>query len=537
MAFKIKEENPDIVREHRILTAMVMSDRFLKGISNLWKPELITNPIIALVGEWCIDYFNTYKESPKQHLRDIFDESKGTILKDETSQEFVRKFLIKLSKDYEEGPKEINDEYLLSQAENYLARKQVEDLSEKARKLVIAGDLTEAEALLTGYKRIRRPESGLINPFTNEGVIDSMFTDGLEPLFRFPGAMGELLNDQLVRDSLIGIMAPEKRGKTFLLVQTVMQALRYRRNVVYFSIGDMSKEQMAMRFHMNLGKRGFRINKKTIVYPVLDCWMNQLDYCHSSDRSCNCDAIIDEKRPDKPFKEFLRDSSLVRGYSPCTYCMKEDPKKFKPTFWFEKMEMEQPLTAAFCKEQGRKFMAALPGKDLKLGTYPSHTVNIEDLDNELYILEDTEGFVADVVLLDYPDNCRPERDAGKDFRHQENRKWQAMRGLSQRRKLCLIAPTQADANSYNAKSMGLKNFTEDKRKFAHVTAFYALNQEDIEKKYGILRIGALLVRENEFSRMDEVAILQCLAIGRPLLASYWNTTINDILKENEDEEE
>jgi hypothetical protein len=49
---------------------------------------------------------------------------------------------------------------------------------------------------------------------------------------------------------------------------------------------------------------------------------------------------------------------------------------------------------------------------------------------------------------------------------------------------------------------------------------YALNQTAEEKRIGILRIGELVIRDDEFDWKRQVKILQCLQRGRPLIGSY-----------------
>ena len=68
----------------------------------------------------------------------------------------------------------------------------------------------------------------------------------------------------------------------------------------------------------------------------------------------------------------------------------------------------------------------------------------------------------------------------------------------------------------------VKNIAEDKRKYAHVTAMWGLNQDPKgrEKKLGIMRLNELVVREGIFNIHNEVAILQDLRSGRPFLESY-----------------
>jgi len=85
----------------------------------------------------------------------------------------------------------------------------------------------------------------------------------------------------------------------------------------------------------------------------------------------------------------------------------------------------------------------------------------------------------------------------------------------------VVTATQADAASFESNTLKMHNFSEDKRKYGHVTAMYGLNQTDPEEKdLRIMRINELAIREGAASVMNQVRLLQCLEIGRPFLGSY-----------------
>ena len=59
----------------------------------------------------------------------------------------------------------------------------------------------------------------------------------------------------------------------------------------------------------------------------------------------------------------------------------------------------------------------------------------------------------------------------------QNEIWKNLRALSQSRNCLVLTATQADAKSYEKNVLTMSNYSEDKRKFAHVTAMYGLNQD------------------------------------------------------------
>ena len=86
-----------------------------------------------------------------------------------------------------------------------------------------------------------------------------------------------------------------------------------------------------------------------------------------------------------------------------------------------------------------------------------------------------------------------------------------------------MTATQSDAASYEQYRLKMKNFSEDKRKYAHVSSMYGLNQDpkDREKEIGVMRINEIVIREGAFKNTNEVVVLQNLKRGRPYLGSFW----------------
>jgi hypothetical protein len=160
-------------------------------------------------------------------------------------------------------------------------------------------------------------------------------------------------------------------------------------------------------------------------------------------------------------------------------------------------------------------------RNLRISTHPNSTLTVSEMESVLNTWVQQDNFVADIIIVDYPDIMAG--PSGKEERHKQNEIWKGLRGLNQKTNTLLIAVTQADAASYEQDTLRLKNFSEDKRKFAHVTAFYGLNMDSKgrEKALGIMRINELLLREDGFDTNRQVTVLQAMAIGRPILTSYW----------------
>jgi hypothetical protein len=146
-------------------------------------------------------------------------------------------------------------------------------------------------------------------------------------------------------------------------------------------------------------------------------------------------------------------------------------------------------------------------------------LSTEDMRRVLDEWENQDDFVPDVIVTDYADIMA---SSEREYRHKQDGIWRGLRGISQERHSLLITATQADARSYGQSILNLSNFSEDKRKYAHVTAMFGLNQDPKgrEKQLGILRVNELLVREGIFNSNNDVVVLQDLGSGRPFTESY-----------------
>lgn len=312
------------------------------------------------------------------------------------------------------------------------------------------------------------------------------------------------------------------------LLELAIRSIKFKRNVAFFAVGDMTEKQMIRRAGIYITRKHYmdRFCGPHLI-PVFDCLWNQYDICTKKQRRSKSGIMVDNTRRMK-FEEAPGD------YIPCIYCKDFCPKEFAGSTWFKQIDI-QKLSANDVIIAGDRFFSQAKGKDFKLKAYPNKSVNFRDLRNQLDMWEHYDNFVPDIVILDYIDNMGPEN--GKmEFRHQINETWQAARALSQERNILFITATQADRKSYTKKNVGMENASEDKRKNAHVTAMFGLNQLREDKEIGIMRVSQILAREAESDELHQVAVLQDYQISRAHLGSYTLTdpeTIQTKIKDSE----
>jgi hypothetical protein len=181
------------------------------------------------------------------------------------------------------------------------------------------------------------------------------------------------------------------------------------------------------------------------------------------------------------------------------------------------IDIKYPVDAAEAKAKWSEFFIKKKRR-FRLSTHANGTLSVQKIENILERWERDSGFVPYVILIDYADLLTTDKE--RDFRHKQNQIWMDLRALSQFH--LLITATQTDSASYETETLSRKNFSEDKRKYAHVTAMYGLNQDpkEREKKLGVMRINEIVVREGDFDTTSSVTVLQSLNLGRPFLGSY-----------------
>ena len=507
--------------ERKIIIGLITSTEFLREIEGEWNPMYIESRAGRMISDWCWEYFKEYKEAPMQEIETIFMSKLKKGIDKELANEIEEDILPTLSEEY---VKERKSAHLLQKARDYFVERQIQIHVDQLSTLLDKGKTDEAKLKVEAFKIKEKSEIKGVD-FSDPSSLEKVkqaFDDVYQNVIKFSGALGDFFNDDLVRGSLIGIQASEKRGKTFFLLELMMTAYEQGRNVVFFQAGDMTEAQQIVRIGIYLTQRS---NKEKYIgtryIPVKDCINNQKDNCNKKIRACDFGLFGEEMntREDITREDLIEAYESNPDYKPCYNCLAWNTHKWG-TPWIQKIEVKKVLTRKDAIQAFDKFFVKA-GRSIKLISFLTGTLTATMMKNQLQEWKEKEGFVPDVILCDYPDIMDSEIKG--EFRHQENDKWMKLRSISQEFNACLIVPTQAKSTSYKKETMSRDDYSEDKRKYAHVTAMYGLNQDPDgrEKQIGIMRINRLVLREGEFIESECVHVLQHLAIGRPNLGSYY----------------
>lgn len=510
--------------ERKILIGAITSIDFLKQLHRVWDPRYLESPGRELV-TWCLDYYNEYFKAPGKHIETIFFEKLRVGDISQTLAEVLEQDILPgLSEEYTKEGLDVT--FLWNKTMEYFQERHLTLHDQQIRNLLDAGQVDEANRLASSYTAITIEINGDLDLSNIKALlkVQNAFNEVKQPVVQYPGVLGEMWNPQFVKGGFIGLMASEKRGKSFWLLDIAMRASKQNRRVAFFQAGDMTEAQQLMRICSYRTKKVIKEQYEGDIYlPVVDCVRNQLDICDKEARECNFGVFSDRNWTEKELQRELCADDLKTAlkenpdYKNCKNC-KEMWNNHWGSPWFRKLKVSQ-LQMVEAKRSIREFFIKA-GRGFKLSTHANGTLSVGIIRQTLEQWEKDSQFIPDLIVIDYADLLVTEQRM--EFRHQQNQIWKDLRGLSQMKPWLVVTATQADAKSYDQDRLKLSNFSEDKRKYSHVTAMYGLNQDhtDREKRMGIMRINELVVREGDFQITNEVVVLQSLHISRAFLSSY-----------------
>lgn len=510
--------------ERRIVTGIIVSADFVRRVRAFWNDAYIGSPELRRVARWGLDHFEKYGKPLDSDLQTLFYEKLKTenIPKDEA--DFIEQILTKIGEEYGRGD-QFNASYLYDKTAEYLRSRELEQTIERISDHTERGQLDKAEAALREFKPQSYVTSRGLDVGSEAGLtrLAAAFDTVSIPVVTYPGDLGDLLNLHLVRGGFVAFLANEKRGKTFYLIDLSVRALRQRSNVAFFQAGDMTESQFLRRLAIHIAHRSD--DPKYCVEhwrPVGDCVLNQYDKCNRSDRNCDFGVRDDDMglfyshRSEHENKEQLVDLADDNPtYQPCK---SKTCRERRPTVWLQKEPAVEPLTGRSAARHVGRFFDKYKRR-FRLVTYPSGSLTAAEMESCLDEWERQDDFVPDLIVVDYADLMTA---SVGEFRHRQDAIWMGLRGTSQKRHALLATATQADAAALKQIRLNATNFSEDKRKLAHVTAMFGMHQapDGREKALGLMRFNAIVAREGAFSTDEEVVVLQDISSGRPFLESY-----------------
>lgn len=444
-----------------ILAAMITDPVVLAEVTGYWPQHgLFQHRYQNLVAGWCVAYFAQHGAAPGHVIQTAFD---SWVERNPDSEEapFIARMLSYLSTEY----KPIPPSYVIEQAGHYFNTHLARTKLQEAGTLLDAHRTEDAWAIIEGLQQITTGT----NAYTTLGDVDAFleaydYAQGPD-LIEWGDpyeALDTFFADQLGRGCFVSFMAAEKIGKSWWLMEMAWRAAACGQRVAFFSVGDMNAKQIRRRLISRFCKRP--IKARDVMFPT-----------------------------------FIAPGGV----------MDEDSVNFRKLTFAEELSREAFAAAL------QEWHVTPVGQNIRLYDAPMASMTAEGVRHRATRLLHSD-WPPDVIVIDYADILAP-INGGDDSRHQNNRTWQELRRISQELDCLVLTATQADAASYSVHTLGRANFSEDKRKFAHVTGMVGINQVEIEKDLQVTRLNWILGRELEVTKPVHVAA--CLPVGRIAIAA------------------
>lgn len=498
----IKRRLIDNEIENKIITGIIVSTPFARKMIPMLRPEYLLTPHSTIVFDWCKEYYNKYQEAPAKHIQDIYEDNQKTL--DETNSELIAVFLKRLSKNYEEL-ENFNVDYLFDQASEHIESRAIKITAERALAYLEKGRVDKARNEFLKHKKLAKDCSTWVNPLDAKFIRDTFMDEeqGADNVFLFPGALGRMTGYHK-RGWLVSILAPKKRGKSFLLMEMAYRCILNRKKTIMFSL-EMSEKRIEKRFLRRLTAEG-KVDGE-YLYPCFDCYHNQIGTCTKIQRT-NKTTLLDSEGNKPSFDKNIK-------YKPCTVC--RGTKDYKVATWYTvKKRNKQSMGVAIRKA---KELMKMYGDNFRLKSFPAGTADVNDLKAVLDSLEYTENFIPDVIIVDYADILKPLDHRLIDPRAQSNEIWVALKGWADQMHCLVLTATQGTRKSIDKKNIAQTDYSEDIRKGAHIDLGYGISQTAEEKFESVMRISVLEHRDEDSSELQQALILQQRGLGQVMLDS------------------
>lgn len=509
---RFTEHNISQTEEKHLVTGLIVSTGFCKRIREYIDLEYITNSYLKLLAEWSIAFYDEHRAAPFKHINDIFESFRHTAK--EADAELIDDLLTNLAKQYMGD--DINVDFLVNEAEEYFRRRELEIHVNNISVLNEKGDLDQAEAEISRFNRIsvKLDENIYINP-GDEETRDRIYRKrDLEQknFFRLPGDIGLFLGNWCPED-VIGITAPAKRGKSFLLTDIQKHAVLSNIQTLKFSI-EMTDTQELERhdkaFFPSAMKEGY------YPYPEFDCLRNQMGDC--GERLSKVIVKEDAKSP----------IIINPNHVLCTKCRNDRREylRFIPTTY--KVEIFRDENSIFNVKKAMKKWNKQLSRYSRIVVRPKYSLTYDLMMRDIEIMASRYNFIPKIILLDYVDILAI--SSGFDDYRLVDEQWKLLQRVAGRTKCLIITPTQANAAGHEATTLKSTDQAGFYGKNRHVNNMLGINQTPEEKRAGLYRLNMLDSRSSFQDVQDSCLVLQDLWSGQMHIDSYWAKKYEYVLR-------
>lgn len=507
--------------ERRVVTGLIISTDFCIEVAPKIYLEYFSNTYLRKVADWCLHFYKEYKRAPEQHIADIFEDNRHKL--SDIEAKLISSLLKSLSEQYDK--ESVNIEYLISSSINYFRKRELEIHKHNVTVLLEEGRIDEAEQEVHRFQTVTfdLDDSLYIDPGDMEQrkELYEKYEAKQKDFFKLPGDLGDFIGN-IKQGDVVGILAPQKTGKSFLLNDFMKHLVLQKRKVVKFAI-EMTEVEELVRLDKLFYPVVDRHRRNTLSdadgneipedeeveypFPCFDCVNNQTGQC--VDRVSKV-IVRDYGSPDWTYNP---------EHKPCTKCRydEETRERFKACSYLDTIKRKE-LQGRRMVQELNKF-SDMFSKYIRIVVRPKYTLTYDLMMYDLDALYKKSGFIPQAILIDYIDIMLINSQFS-DYRL-EDEKWKLLQRLASETKCAVITPTQANKAGAEATTLKRTDQSGFYGKGRHVNLMLGINQTAAEKAAGMYRVNVLDGRSVQTNSEDFCFVLQDLKTGQMHLDSYW----------------
>jgi hypothetical protein len=448
--------------ERRVLIGMITDQVVCSRVASQWPEDggLFASEWSNMVARWCIGHLAKYGEPPNGELVGIFERWAA---KSQASDEMVKSVegLLNAMDDEHDLDNPPSTDCLLDLAQEHFNSVRLDAALEEAKDKLYRGTSTQAWSKLKGLVKVEMGHKELVKPAEDyELIVKAFDPEQQEQLVHYPGKLDDLLGKELVSDSFIAFMGPEKSGKSMWLLDLAFRACqRGRHRVAFFEVGDMGRDAVLRR----LGQRATGLPRKEGSYKI--------------PLSVDDDGNVEHQSKRK--------------------------KAATPGVVYKQLQKSMNKKDVF-----------------RLSCHSNSTVNVADIRSILATWERESGWTPAVICIDYADILAPPTGYNETL-DQIDHAWKELRRMSQDLHCLVATATQSNAASYRdgTGTLTRRHFSGRKTKLAHCNGMLGLNVSPEDKRKGVTRVNWVVLREGEFNDRRGMPVAGCMAICNPSMKS------------------
>lgn len=444
--------------QENVLTLVAYSNEQGRIIINMIKPDLFEGDY-RVIAEGAFEFWRQHGEAPKDHTPDLVSD-----ILDDPHNRKAATFRRVLGAMYDLS-QHINAEYVMTKLRTFVRMQTIKNAINDSAERIHARQEMAIEEIEELWNDLLRKRQVGFEPGLRLDETDRLVGYLRQRNDEFVTGIGELDKRFIVpyRKAVMLFIGPPKIGKSWLACCIGKANLLKRKKVVHITL-EMSEEEYGLRYYQSI----LSVSKREAKVAVRN-------------------LIVDEK------------GRLQK--------LEED--EITPEFTFESKFLDAEFEQA--AEQYKHLV-----KNLVIKAFPPRSLTMNGLRAYLDNLEAVEGFIPDMLILDYIGIVSTD---AKNHRITLGRAMEEFRAICVERNIAGVTFHQASKLGAMAEAVHSTHIAEDFSMIGTADQVATITRTKAEKQYGLARVYVTNARgeQDEFG----VLITQALALGQFCLSSMY----------------